>query len=69
MCPPRRPPPPPPLPKPRPIAPKPEKTAQQVKVGAKRTSTEGGRRRRWSRRRTGTMLLRIPLDTTSDLRY
>ncbi len=68
----RSPPPPPPLPDPEPVAPKAEKTAEQVVTGqqrevAKKGGKKAGRTKRREAGRTGTASLRIPLlsDTTS----
>ncbi len=68
----RSPPPPPPLPDPEPVAPKAEKTAEQVVTGQQREVAKGsgaatGRTKKREARRKGTASLRIPLlsDTTS----
>ena len=63
---------PPPLPEPRPTPPKPEKTAERVVVGTKRTIVTGGNRKSTEDgqlknkkpeniKRYGTQTLRIPL--------
>jgi len=69
----RSPPPPPPLPDPEPVAPKAEKTAEQVVTGQQRevaktgSGAATGRTKKREARRKGTASLRIPLlsDTTS----
>ena len=61
------------LPAPRPTAPRPEQTAKNVVVGSSRTSIDGRKKSKISRRGQGTFSLRIPLamDSTnsSNLRY
>ena len=69
MCPPRRQPAPPPLPDPRPTAPRPEQTAKNVVTGSSRTGQGNQRRSNRKRRPLGTESLRIPVTTSSNLRY
>ena len=63
----RQPPPPPPLPDPEPVAPKAEKTAEQVVTGQQRTVAKEERKGRTiaagkrQLKRRGTASLRIPL--------
>tara|TARA_R100001015_G_C4420181_1_gene21097 strand:+ start:219 stop:467 length:249 start_codon:yes stop_codon:yes gene_type:complete len=62
----QQPPPPPPLPDPEPVAPKAEKTAEQVVTGQQRTVAKKSRGRTASSgarqvKRRGTASLRIPL--------
>jgi len=62
----QQPPPPPPLPDPEPVAPKAEKTAEQVVTGQQRTVAKKSRGRTAlsgarQRQRRGTASLRIPL--------
>ena len=63
----RSPPPPPPLPDPEPVAPKAEKTAEQVVTGTQRDIAKKGRKAATtttrSAARRGTASLRIPLLT------
>lgn len=65
----RSPPPPPPLPDPEPVAPKAEKTAEQVVTGNQRDIAKKGRRAATtttrSAARKGTASLRIPLLTNA----
>ena len=60
MCVFRQPPPPPPLPDPEPVAPKAEKTAEQVVTGQQRSGRTAATGKRQLKRR-GTASLRIPL--------
>ena len=65
----RSPPPPPPLPDPEPVAPKAEKTAEQVVTGNQRDIAKKGRKAATtttrSAARRGTASLRIPLLTNA----
>ena len=69
MCFPRQPPPPPPLPDPEPVAPKAEKTAEQVVTGNQRDIAKKGRKAATTTTRAaarkGTASLRIPLLTNA----
>ena len=65
-----RPPSPPPLPDPEPVAPKPEKTAEQVVTGQERDIAKKGKRAATTTTkaasRKGTASLRIPLLTNAN---
>jgi|TARA_R100000152_G_C6778069_1_gene208439 hypothetical protein len=69
MCFPRQPPPPPPLPDPEPVAPKAEKTAEQVVTGNQRDIAKKGKKAATTTTRAaarkGTASLRIPLLTNA----